>query len=119
MKRYLQLWLMVAGLCAGCSKSSVVSPREFTQEYAAMLREARPGLSGTIVQDLELKVAAKGGHEATAFLHNAYDAYKQDPPARTRVIQSFIAAGAETLGGMSEGIDRARVVPVIKDRPWI
>jgi uncharacterized protein YtpQ (UPF0354 family) len=43
----------------------------------------------------------------------------QDPKAKADVIRRFVAAGLETLGTMRDGIDRTRIVPVIKDRPWL
>jgi uncharacterized protein YtpQ (UPF0354 family) len=72
-----------------------------------------------IVRDLELKVTSPGGRDSTSFLHNAYDAYKQDPQATVDVIRRFVAAGLETIGRVRDGVDRTRIVPVIKDRPWL
>jgi uncharacterized protein YtpQ (UPF0354 family) len=68
---------------------------------------------------LELKVTSAEGRDSTSFLDNAYDTYKQDPNANADVIQRFVAAGVETIGLVRDGVDRTRIVPVIKDRPWL
>ena len=36
-----------------------------------------------------------------------------------RSIRRFVTAGLETINYPSEGVDRTRIVPVIKDRPWL
>ncbi|MBN9692912.1 MAG: DUF1444 family protein [Verrucomicrobia bacterium] len=119
MKRFFQLVLAAVGLCFGCSQSGVVTPREFTREFAEALRKASPELKVAVVRDLELKITSADGRDSTSFLDNAYDTYKQDPKAKADVIQRFVAAGLETIGIVRDGVDRTRIVPVIKDRPWL
>jgi uncharacterized protein YtpQ (UPF0354 family) len=92
---------------------------QFTREFAESLRRANPSLKVTVVKDLELKVTLADGHESTSFLNNAYDLYKQEPKSKAEVIQKFVTANLETVVGTGEGIDRTRIVPVIKDRPWL
>lgn len=115
----MQLLLAAIGLCSGCSHSDKINPGEFTREFAGALRKASPGLRVVIVRDLELKVTSPDGRDSTSFLDNAYDMYKQDPKAKDDVIQRFIAAGLDTIGTIRDGVDRTRIVPVIKDRPWL
>lgn len=119
MKRFVQLVLATVGLCSGCSQSGVVTPREFTREFAEALRRAGSGLKVDIVKDLELKVTSADGRDSTSFLDNAYDVYRQDPKTKADVIQRFVTAGLETIGAIRDGVDRSRIVPVIKDRPWL
>jgi uncharacterized protein YtpQ (UPF0354 family) len=119
MKRLAQFLLTALGLYSGCSKSDILTPGEFTRELAESLRQARTGLTVVIVRDLELKVTSPGGRDSTSFLDNAYDTYKQDPKAKTNVILRFVAAGLETIDGLRDGVDRTRIIPVIKDRPWL
>ena len=118
IKRIARL-LATLGLCSGCSSSDVITRSEFTREFAESLAEARAGLKVNIVRDLELKVTSADGREWTSFLDNAYDAYKQNPKAKTDVIKTYVAASVETLGGKRDGVDSTRIVPVIKDRPWL
>ncbi len=119
MKRFIQLVLATVGLCSGCSQSGIVTPREFTREFAEAFRKASPGLKVSIVKDLELKVTSTDGRDSTSFLDNAYDMYKQDPKAKADVIRRFVAAGLETIDTVRDEVDRTRIVPVIKDRPWL
>ena len=96
-----------------------MTPSEFTRTFADALRKARPGLKVDIVRDLELNVTSANGGETTSYLDNAYDTYKQDPQERDDVIKRFVAANLETIGVTREGVDRTRIVPIIKDRPWL
>lgn len=121
MKRLMQAGLAALGLCSGCSKSDLLTPTKFTNEFAQELREASPGLTVEVVKDMELKVTTADGRESTSFLDNAYDTYKQDPKSKQEVIKRFVAAGLDTIAslGKSEPVDRKLIVPVIKDRPWL
>jgi uncharacterized protein YtpQ (UPF0354 family) len=119
MKRIVQLLLAAVGLCSGCSRSDIMTPNEFTHAFADALRKAGPGLKVAVVRDLELKVTSANGRDSTSFLDNAYAMYKQDPNARDDVIQRFVMAGLDTIVTIRDGVDRTRIVPVIKDRPWL
>src|SRR5258708_30335803 len=119
MKRLFRVFLTAVGVCSGCSKSDISAPSEFTREFAEALRQVLPGLSVVVVKDLEVRVTSPDGRDSTSCLDNAYDTYKQDPKAKADIIRKFVAVGLETLGGMRDGVDRTRIVPVIKDRPWL
>lgn len=121
MKRFIQTVLAALGICSGCSKSDVLSPAAFTSEFAIALQKSSPGLKVEIVRDLQLKVTMSDGGQSTSFLDNAYDTYKLDPKSKDEVIKLFVAAGLETYASLKtpEELDRTRIIPVIKDRPWI
>ena len=121
MKRVIQAVLAALGLCSGCSKSDVLTPTQFTIEFADELRKTAPGVEVEVVRDMELEVRTADGRESTSFLDNAYDTYKQDPKSKQGIIKRFVAAGVETIASMgkSEELDRKLIVPVIKDRPWL
>ena len=121
MKRFFQGALVALGICSGCSKSDILTPAQFTKEYADVFRESLPGLKVEVVKDMELKVTTADGLESTSFLDNAYDTYKQDPKSKQEIIKKFVAAGLETIASMgkSEELDRKLIVPIIKDRPWL
>jgi uncharacterized protein YtpQ (UPF0354 family) len=118
MKRIWQIILTAFGLCSGCSESGIITPQQFTQEFADALRKSSAGLKVEVVRDLELKVTPPGGRDFGAFLSNAYDMYKQKPKTKAEVIQRFIAGTLEAAGGLPKGVDRTRIVPIIKDRNW-
>jgi uncharacterized protein YtpQ (UPF0354 family) len=118
MKRIVQVIVAALGLCSGCSKQALL-PSQFTKEFADALRKSSPALKVEIVKDLELKVTSADGSELSAFLDNAYDMYRQDPKAKSEVIGRFIVATLETAAGVPEKVESARIIPVIKDRPWL
>jgi uncharacterized protein YtpQ (UPF0354 family) len=119
MKRVTAILLAIVALCYASSALDVMSPKEFTRDFADALGKAKPELKVVSVGDLELKVTFADGHSSTSFLDNAYDMYKQDPKTKAAVIQRFIASAVETTDGVPKKVDRARIVPVIKDRPWL
>lgn len=95
------------------------APGDFTRAYAAALAESAPGLSVSVAGDLELRVTMANRQPSTAFLHNAYEACKQDPGSTNDIIKRFVAASAETALMYKETVDQTRIVPVIKDTAWI
>jgi uncharacterized protein YtpQ (UPF0354 family) len=121
IKRIIQSVLVALGVCSGCSKSDILSPSQFTNEYADVLRKSMPGLKVEVVKDMELHVTTTDGSQSTAYLDNAYDTYKQDPKSKAEIINKFVAAGVETIArsGKPEEVDRKLIVPIIKDRLWI
>lgn len=119
MNRFIRLLLTAIGCCTGCSESQLATPRQFTHEFAECLRNAQRGLEVVVVKDLELKVTTADGRPSTSFLDNAYDMYRQDPRAKKDVIHRFVTARLEAITRIGDGVDSARIVPVIKDRPWL
>jgi uncharacterized protein YtpQ (UPF0354 family) len=120
MERFIKLILISLGICSGCSKSGVISPHSFSEDVAAALRKASPGLKVEIVQDLQLKLTTTNGKESNCFLDNAYGLYKQDPKAKETVIRKYVESGLETLALTgSDKVDRNRIVAIVKDRPWV
>src|SRR4051794_23120812 len=119
MKSLIRAALALIGLCSGCSDSAVLTPAQFTHEFAAALVAASPGIKVDVVRDLQLKVTTSDGRESNAFLDNAYDTYKQDPTHRADTMQKFVAATLEASADVRGQVDRTRIVPVVKDRPWL
>ena len=121
MKNVLRILLTSLGLCSGCSKhpQPLLTPAEFTEEFAQALRKSSPELRVEVVGDRQLKVTSKEGSISSPFLYNAYDAYKQVPADKDVVIQCFVSASLENTVSVKGSIDRTRIVPVIKDRQWL
>lgn len=119
MKHFLHLLLASVGLGSGSAQAEQLDPRAFTRVYVEALLKASPGLQVEVLRDLELKVTTADGRDITSFLNNAYDTYKQDPKAKDDLIQRYVASALETIGTAPAGVDRARIVPVIKDRQWL
>jgi len=114
----LFLFLLEAGFPV-TARAEIDTPGQFTQEYAETLRATLPGLKVKIAKDLELKVTKDDGGEFDVFLNNAYDVYKQDPAKKKAVIRQFVGTAADTPGMAKAQVDRSRIIPIIKDHPWL
>ncbi|CAN5878403.1 hypothetical protein BH11VER1_BH11VER1_20500 [soil metagenome] len=102
----------------GCSSKQVLSPSDYTKEYAATLLLKNPNLKVTIKGEMELAVFDENGKEVTAFLDNGYKEYVATPKDKELIIGKYIAAFIEPRAQSAE-IDTSRITPVIKDREWI
>lgn len=93
----------------------------FTKEFVAVARAASPDLEITVVNDLELKITTVGGKEITSYLYNAFDNYKAHPKSKKDTLNRFVSSLLETVAHSlaTQKLDPARIVPVIKDRPWL
>lgn len=119
MKRLLPVCLAVFGLCAVALAQNVLSPAQFTEEYARALRKAAPKLRVEVVEPLQIKVDSEASGEHTTYLDNAYGLYKRDPQAKDEIIRNYVVSSLETFTADTAPVDRSRVVPVIKDRAWL
>lgn len=102
----------------GCSSKQVLSPSDYTKEYAAILQLKNPKLKVTVKADMELAVADETGKETTTFLDNSYKEYVATPKDKELILEKYIAAFLEPRA-QSAGIEKTRITPVIKDREWI
>jgi uncharacterized protein YtpQ (UPF0354 family) len=119
MRRLITTLTILLWLIIGCEGKDLLTPGQFTTEFAEALRKAAPGFQVKIVQDLELKITKKGSDEHTTFLDNAYDSYKQEPREKQDVLARYIASGIETYTAKTEIVDKRRIVPIIKDKDWL
>lgn len=117
MKRFAAV--LLCALLAAPAAAQVISKRAFTREFAEVLRAEAPGMAVTIKQEMELAVKDPSGKELTAYLDNAYAQYTADPKARKEVIRRYVRSLLESAKGESAPVDRARIVPVVKDRSWL
>ncbi len=118
MNRFVRIILASLGLCSGCSKSPVLTPSQFTREFAEAICRSLAGLRVEVVRDLELKVTTSEGEERVCSLDNPYAAYRQDRTRLAELQRSFITA-LETIMAPRQAVDSTRIVPVIKDRLWL
>lgn len=109
----------IVTLLTGCSKSSVLSPGQFTDEFIESLQKARSGLRVEKVQDLDIKITQEGKNELRNYLNNAYDVYRQDPSDRANVLLKYTRSTLETIDLQDKKLDTTRIIPIVKDRAWI
>ncbi len=112
------LIIFAIAIFSGCSRSNVVSPKEFTAEAADVLRKSS---TMTIVVDGDLQLSAKkanGTNAGTIFLNNPYDMYQRTPAKKEQIIKQFVESWLEGITLEEKSIDPTRIVPVVKDHPW-
>lgn len=117
MKKIFYALLCTLGL-ADCSPETVLSPSEYTKEYASALEAEDRDLRVILKADMELKVINKEGKETTTFLDNSYKEYSQRPKDKALIVRKYIAAFLESRI-QAATVDRSRITPVIKDRAWL
>lgn len=110
---------LFAKLFSSPSKSTLLTPAEFTQEFVKTLQETRAELMVEVVQDLELRVSREGKSAVQNFLYNAYDVYKQDPSEKATVFERFTLCSLDSLDLQDKKLDPTRIIPIVKDRAWI
>src|SRR5258707_7119676 len=76
----------------------------------------------TMKSELEVTIRFQTGRSASVDLTSAYRTYSSDPQRLDELIKAHVAAlsrppAAQT--GAPAGLDRSRIVPVIKTRQWI
>jgi uncharacterized protein YtpQ (UPF0354 family) len=116
MKRLLILICFL--LVCGMSRAGTLSPAAFTQEFARALTAAAPSTTVTVQGELQLSVKDAAGLDRTLFLSNAYQDYSRDPARFGELVKASVAAMQQSAKAGTK-LDRARIVPVIKDRKWL
>ena len=117
MKTLISTLLCLIGLSSPVAARPIPA-KDFTQEFAKALSSKAPSLNVAVKDDMELHIEDSAGKESTAFLDNAYSEYLLDPKSKTEIIQKYIVALIELKNECSP-IDSSRIVPVVKDRPWL
>jgi uncharacterized protein YtpQ (UPF0354 family) len=90
--------------------------RAYTEGVAQGLRTKLPQSTITVTGEFALSIKGADGLETSVSTRNLYDDYKKDPASLGRIIDLY--AGSLTEKPCCK-LDRARIVPVIKDRPWV
>lgn len=119
------LTIISAVLMQGCEKkkeensSSVMSEQAFSELYSQKLISMEPELRVVNAGNMMLKLSYKKQEEQTAFLNNAYNAYKTEPSSLDSIIERFVKASLETvLHAQNDEINLKQIVPVIKDSAY-
>jgi len=116
--RALRPLLLIALLCCQAAFAAL-SEEASTREVATSLRAALPGFTVEIVDRLQIHMKNDAGQESTAYLDNAYNQYLGDPDARQKIIDTMVAAFAESAAAETAPLNPENIVPIIKDRGWI
>ena len=90
--------------------------QRFTAEVARALGSKMPDAKITVLGALELSVKRAEGRETTLQLRNRYNEYKTDPGSLGKIVADYYELIEKPAVAT---VDRARIVPVIKDRAWL
>jgi uncharacterized protein YtpQ (UPF0354 family) len=119
MRLLLGILISVVALC-GAARADKLGPRAFTDQFAQALTAAMPSTTVTVKDDLELRLSDPTGLQRTILLANPYKDYSLDPTRFNDIVRSFVAAMSRSQSAPAAAkVDRSRIVPVIKDRPWL
>lgn len=119
MGRFLAL-VAIAVCLAGSARADDPGRREFTEKVARALAAKLPAQTITIAGELELAIKRADGSQISLSLGNRYHDYARDPASLQAIVNTYAAGIAESAtAGTAAKVDRARIVPVIKDRRWL
>jgi uncharacterized protein YtpQ (UPF0354 family) len=118
-------WLfavVIGGFLLCAAQAETLAPKVFTETFAKRLQAARQGSTVTVKGDLAIQIKDADGRTLEMSLANFYAGYRGDPNSLEELSRKYLA-GVPPPGGAStkrdELLDRTRIVPVIKDRPWL
>jgi uncharacterized protein YtpQ (UPF0354 family) len=117
MKLLLGLFIAIVAW-SGAAAAEKLTPSAFTQKVAEELRVALPSTTVTIKGDLELELSDPDGRKRSLRLFNTYQDYSRDPARLGEVVRDIVAVLSRPRSNQAK-VDPSRIVPVIKDRPWL
>jgi uncharacterized protein YtpQ (UPF0354 family) len=105
----------------GPAVAATLTPRAFTDAFAAAATVKMPSAKVTVKGDLEVETRSESGEATTSDLHNAYAVYQRDPARLDAVIAAYVGVLADTmrLSGPKPAVDRTHIVPVLKPQAWL
>lgn len=93
--------------------------RAYTEKVAAGLAAKLPSRKFTVIGDFQIKRTDPGGGEAIHSTFNVYADYKADPTNLAKIVDGIAASVTDTEPPGASKLIGGRIVPVIKDRPWL
>ncbi len=105
----------------GAAIAANLTPRAFTDAFAAAATAALPAVKVTVAGDLHLETRTATGDGITTDLRNAYSAYLGDPTKLEDVISRYVAVLADSvrMADQKPALDRSRIVSVLKTPRWV
>ena len=112
----LALAVLCLGPMPGAAMAQEATPQRYTAEVARGLAAKMPDAKVTVLGEFELSVKWAEGRETRLQLRNRYNDYKTDPGSLGNIVADYHEVIEKPAVAT---IDRARIVPVIKDRAWL
>jgi uncharacterized protein YtpQ (UPF0354 family) len=116
MRPLLGVLFSVVAICVAIC-AEMLTPPAFTQEFARALARTRPSANVSVAGDLKLTIRETDGLVRNIQLNNSYNEYKLDPQRFDDLVATFSAIFSQP--SKEAGLDRTRIIPVIKDRQWL
>jgi uncharacterized protein YtpQ (UPF0354 family) len=120
MMRWL-LAVIIGGFLICAAQAETLAPKTFTETFVKRLQTAWPGTTVTVKGGLAIQTKDPDGRTLEISLANFYQSYRDDPNRLEELTRKYLA-GLPPRGASAkkdEALDRTRIVPVIKDRPWL
>ncbi len=120
MARWLIVLAVVFGMGGAArvanAQTATLEPSAYTREVARALTAALPSHAVAIAGDFALAVRHPDGRETQLALGNLYGDYQRMPAALGAIVGLYTRALSH---GEARPVDRARIVPVIRERGFI
>src|ERR1700722_8713731 len=107
-------------LLAGPSRGEPLNPQAFTAAFAKAAAAAMPDAKVTVTGELSTDTRSAKGETTTSDLHNAYRVYLGQPQNLETIIANYVKILVDAVRvGDNPGLDRSRIVPVLKPAAWL
>lgn len=116
------LFAIVVGSFLACAAhAETLAPQAFTETFVQRLKAAWPDTKVSIKGNLVVQAEGPSGHTLDISLANLYPSYRSNPDRLNELIRDYVAKISPPRGSStaSVALDRTRIIPVIKDRPWL
>lgn len=118
VRRVVVCMAVVAAAFLSAARAEPLDAQGYTRELARALAAALPSRTVTVVRDFELGIRQADGTLTTLSVANLYSDYRRDP-GQLRAIADTYAKALSRPAAAPAALDRARIVPVVKDRQWL
>jgi uncharacterized protein YtpQ (UPF0354 family) len=101
--------------------AETLAPQAFTETFVQRLKAAWPDTKVTIKDNLVVQAEGQNGRTIDISLANLYPRYRSDPDLLDELIRDYVGkiSPPRRPSTATAALDRTRIVPVIKDRPWL
>ena len=116
------LFAIVVGSFLACAAhAETLAPQAFTETFVQRLKATWPETKVTIKDNLVVQAEGPNGHTLDISLANLYPRYRSNPDLLNELIRDYVAKISPPRGSSTTtaALDRTRIIPVIKDRPWL
>ncbi len=116
------LFAVIVGIFLSfAAQAETLAPQAFTEAFVKRLKAAWPGTTVAIKGDLSIQTKDPDGRTLEISLANFYQSYRDDPNRLEELTRKYLAGlpPRRDASAKSAVLDSKRIIPVIKDRPWL